>query len=84
MGYGARRRLRQGANVRQRLQPVLIRHKVIEGDHIDAAFGDPIEAADAIGRDLDDIPVALQILLDKPAQAGIVIDVKDARAGFGH
>ena len=31
-----------------------------------------------------EIPLALQILLDEPAQAGIVIDVENASAGCGH
>jgi hypothetical protein len=57
---------------------------MVEGDDIDAALCYPGNAACTVGRDLDDITLTFQILLDEPAQAGIVIDVENASAECGH
>jgi hypothetical protein len=57
---------------------------MVEGDDVDATLIDPRNAASAVGRDFDNIPLTFQILLDEPAQAGIVIDVENARTGCGH
>jgi hypothetical protein len=57
---------------------------MVEGDDIDATLCDPRNAACAIDRDLDDVTLTFQILLDEPTQARIVIDVENASAGCGH
>jgi hypothetical protein len=59
-------------------------HVMVEGDGINAALGYPRQAAYTIERDLDGIILTLQIFLDEPAQAGIIIDVENARAGPWH
>jgi hypothetical protein len=57
---------------------------MIEGDDVDAALCDPHKATCTVGRDLNDITPAFQIPLDEPAQAGIVIDVENPSARYGH
>ena len=57
---------------------------MVESDDVDAALFDPRNAASAVGHDFDNIPLTFQILLDEPAQAGIVIDVENACTGCRH
>ena len=74
----------QRSDARQRLEPVLARHVVIERHDIDAALLDPTEAAVAILRDLDRIAAPLQPLLDEAGQTRVVIDIQDAERPVGH
>ncbi len=44
---------------------------MVEGDDVDATLSDARGTADAVGCNLNDVTVAFQILLHKPAQAWI-------------
>ncbi len=76
-----RRDDRQRAQRFERRQPVEARHVMIDRDQVEARRGGERDPVGPAGRDADVVAATAERSRDQPAQAGVVVDVQDARRG---
>ena len=79
-----RRRIGQFLDCDEDAQPFLIGKVMVQDHGVDAAGGDPLQAARAVDGDFGSEAMPLQILFDKVAKRFIVVDEQDVDASVLH
>ncbi len=74
------RRVRQGPDGVEDVEPIAPRHVMIERHGVEAAFGQAGQPDIPIRHDLDAVAEAPELTLDEPGEAGIIVDVEQAVA----